>query len=329
MYFINNYLLKRNNVENYTGLVTDNLFENMKKKNYIIDYENKNVSVCDEKKDCITKSYQKHFNSMEAIQLAKDKSQTSELLEKNNIPVPKYLIVKVNENEKMIYQRMNKRKISFPIVLKPINGTFGIDVVTNIDTMYELKNTLEDFKKKEYDSVMLEEQISGDCYRIFVFNNQVIDIIKREKPYIIGNGQNTLEQLINRRNLEQEKIGMFSTKNISHKYLEKQGYRINEIPKANEKIYITDIINMHNGARISRISIDSIPIKNIDLFLKVNNVMDINCTGLDYLSDDITVEYDINNSKILEVNGTPDTEIHNKIEFDGETFFEKIANNIF
>ena len=38
-----------------------------------------------------------------------------------------------------------------------------------------------------------------------------------------------------------------------------------------------------------------------------------------------------NNSKILEVNGTPDTEIHTKINYnkDEEGFFKKVVNNIF
>jgi glutathione synthase/RimK-type ligase-like ATP-grasp enzyme len=84
---------------------------------------------------------------------------------------------------------------------------------------------------------------------------------------------------------------------------------------------------MHNGARISRINLDKIPQKNIDLFIKVNESMEITCSGLDYLSEDITIEYDKNNSKILEVNSTPDTEIHRKME--NFNFFERLINSIF
>jgi cyanophycin synthetase len=174
---------------------------------------------------------------------------------------------------------------------------------------------------------MLEEQIPGDCYRIFVFNNNVIDVIKREKPYIIGNGINTVSELINIRNKENVSMKLFEIKNISEIVLRKQGYTLNDIPNNNTKIYISNVINMHNGARISRIDIDTIPQKNIDLFLKVNKAMNINCSGLDYLSNDITIDYDMNNSRILEVNGTPDTEIHRKI--DGYNFFEKFVNSIF
>jgi cyanophycin synthetase len=225
---------------------------------------------------------------------------------------------------------MNNTEIYFPIVLKPINGTFGIDVITNIDNEKELNESINSLKEK-YKELMLEEQISGDCYRIFVFNNKVIDIIKREKPYVIGNGIHTVKELIEERNKEQEKMQLFQTKNVSNLFIIKQGYTLDTILEDKVKVYISNVINMHNGARISRIPLDTIPQKNIDMFINTNKYLNILCSGLDYLSEDITIEYDKNNGKILEVNGTPDTEIHTKINYnkDEDGFFKKVVNNIF
>ena len=339
LFYLINIFLKKNNIENYIGLQNKYFFDSLKKHNYKIDNEKKTITYCADKNktytSCKTKSYQKHFNTIDAIKLAKNKDATSTLLMKNNIPVPNFMIVSIYNNPEEIYKKMqnNKRPVTFPIVLKPINGTFGIDVFTNIDDINTLTSTLQYFKdsKKNYNNILLEEQIDGDCYRIFIFNNKVIDVIKREKPFIIGNGNSRLGDLIEERNEKQKKDGFFITKNISTLYLKKQGYTIDDVPKKGEKIFITDIINMHNGARISRIPLEKIPKKNIDLFLKVNKVMDITCSGLDYLSNDITVEYDKNNSCILEVNGTPDTEIHHKIDFnsDEDDFYERISKNIF
>ena len=86
---------------------------------------------------------------------------------------------------------------------------------------------------------------------------------------------------------------------------------------------------MHNGAVLERIKISSIPIKNLDLFLKVGQILDINCYGLDYISNDISKEFIPNKDVILEVNGTPDTEIHTKIDNHGDMFFNDIVKNIF
>ena len=324
--FINN-LLKPKIYERYTGLLTPEFMNKMSDK-YIVDINQKTVKACNDL-SCISKSYEKHFNSIDAVKLAKDKSKTSILLMSNNIPVPNFLICNANDNESNITDKMYSQKISFPIVLKPIDGTFGIDVITNIDNLSELKDSLLFFKNKNYNNIMLEEQIAGDCYRIFVFNNSVIDVIKREKPYVIGDGIMSIEKLIKERDRMQLKEKMFPTKNISVLYLKKQGYALIDILPKGEKLYITDIINMHNGARISRVPLNKIPKMNIDMFIKVNTVMDINCSGLDYLSNDITVDYNTNNSRILEVNGTPDTEIHTKLNSDEFSFFEKVAGNIF
>ena len=208
--------------------------------------------------------------------------------------------------------------------MKPINGTFGIDVITDIETTDELADSINTLKK--YKEILLEEQVQGDCYRIFVFNDVVIDIIKREKPYVFGDGKHTIKELIDMRNKEQLKLELIETNNISDLFIKKQGYEMKDVPEIKKKVFISNVINMHNGARIFRIPIESVPQKNLDLFVKVNKTMKIYCSGLDYMSNDITIPYDKNNSYILEVNGTPDTEIHTKIK--GFNFFEKVVSVI-
>jgi len=330
IFYILNNILNGVVIEKYTGLLTDSLIKEMKNNKYIIDEEKKTVKFCDSNNKCITKSYAKHFNTDDAIRLAKNKFDTSSILIKNGIPVPKFIEINTNNKTDDIITKMNNNKIYFPIVIKPIDGTFGIDVITNIDNKKELSDSIDSFNGK-YSKLMLEEQISGDCYRIFVFNNKVIDVIKREKPYVIGNDIKTIQELINIRNIEQEKMGLFQTKNVSNLFIMKQGYTLDTILKENAKVYISNVINMHNGARISRIPLESIPKKNIEMFINTNKFLNIECSGLDYLSDDITIPYDKNNGKILEVNGTPDTEIHTKINYNKNesAFFQRVANNIF
>ena len=320
-YFVNN-LLKNNILENYQGIICNSFFEELNKKKYIVDEKNKIISFKDKKI-----SYDKYFNTDIATRNAINKIITSTILTKNNIPVPKFIEINLSISPSEIDKLIKSKKINYPVVMKPINGTYGTDVMTDIETMYELTDTINFFLEKKYKSVILEEQIPGDCYRIFVFNGSVIDIIKREKPYVIGNGSDTINKLIENRNLEQKNLNLFPIKNISKIVIEKQGYSLNDILPLNKKIFISNVINMHNGARISRIPLDTIPQKNIDLFVKVNNAMEITCSGLDYLSEDITVEYDKNKSKVLEVNSRPDTEIHTK--FGNFNFFEKIINSIF
>lgn len=322
LFYFTNIFLKKHIWENYEGIECNSFFQELNKKKYEIDYNNKTVSFNNKKI-----SYEKHFNTDLAIQNAMNKITTSTILSKNNIPVPKFIEIDLSLSPNEIEKIIKKKGIKYPIVMKPIDGTYGRDVMTDMETLDELTDTCNYFLERKYKSVILEEQIPGDCYRIFVFNNHVIDVIKREKPYIIGNGYDTIHKLIEKRNREQINLKLFETKNISKIVIQKQGYSFDDILPLNYKIYISNVINMHNGARISRIPLDNIPQKNIDLFINVNKSMKITCSGLDYLSEDITIEYDQNNSKILEVNSRPDTEIHRKMK--DFNFFEKLTNSIF
>lgn len=331
LFYIINHYLKNTILEKYTGLITDDFYEQVQQNNYKIDKKNKEIIFCDDNNNCIKKSYINHFNTQEGTKLTVNKTITSEILNKHNIPVPKFAIINIKEDETQVLMKMDENNITFPIVLKPIDGTFGIDVITNIENVEELINTLEYFRnKKRYRNIMLEEQIEGDVYRIFVFNNQVIDIVRREKPYIITNGVNTIQELINIRNEDQIKKKLFKTNNISQNYLKKQGYKLYDTPKKGLKIFITDIINMHNGAIISKVNLNQVPVENIEMFIKVNKALGITCSGIDYLSKDVTVHYNKNYSKVLEVNGRPDTEIHTKLEDSSNpSFFKKIVGSIF
>ena len=165
----------------------------------------------------------------------------------------------------------------------------------------------DNLNKYKYNKIMLEEFTEENVYRVFIFNNKIIDIIKREKPYIVGNGYDSVEILINKRNQALIDEGFFETKNIGFDYIEKQGFTMRSIVPAHNKVYITNIVNMYNGAILERINISSIPHKNRALFLNVGKVLNINYYTIDYLSKDITSPYNEGEDVILEVNKIPDT----------------------
>lgn len=325
-YFLNKLIIIK---ENYTGLKTSYFFDNLKKYSFTYD-DKKNITYCpynNEPNKCLTKNYKLHFNSPESVKLVKNKVKTSSILQKYNIPVPTFVVINVQESYSLLMKKLQENKIRFPFIIKPINGTFGIDV-QKIDSQNEFAQILIKFKKK-YEDMMIENFFEGSVYRIFVFQGKIIDIIKRDKPYIIGNGYDSVEYLIKQRNQNMIDNGFFETKNLSIDYMEKQGYTLQSILPEHHKLYISNVINMHNGALLERINISNVPVKNLDLFIKVGQILKINCYGLDYISKDITKPFKFGEDVILEVNGTPDTEIHTKIDKYGPLFFEKIVKNIF
>ncbi len=343
--------IKYRNVEHYKGLSKVSEFEKMLEKKYTkVDTNEKIVTQCTlnskindvgeevEEENCASKSYKYHFNTQDAVKLVKDKIETSTLLQKAGIPVPKFFKFSFTNNMDNIMaletlkREMNKNKIDYPIVLKQIYGTFGIDVFTHIDNDVKAREILEKLREKGYTELMCEEQIEGHCYRIFVFNNHIIDVIERSAPFIVGEGINDIQSLINMRNKAQLEKGLFKTTNISESYIKDQGYSMTSILPKDKNLIISTVINMHNGANIVRIPIDKLPKENINIFLKTNKVLGITTSGIDFLSKDITVPYNKNNGRILEINGTPDTEIHtivSKQNKDSFNIYDKISDYVF
>ena len=85
---------------------------------------------------------------------------------------------------------------------------------------------------------------------------------------------------------------------------------------------------MQNGAECERININKVPKINKDFFLDVTKKVDIFCTGIDFISNDIYVPYTTNNGKILELNYKPDINIHLNNEPIKNNFYNTVLENM-
>ena len=269
---------------------------------YIIDAD-KFIIIKD---NVVIKEYSsKNFNSHKSHKTAKNKPLSNSIFDKNNIPVPKHIIIDSNNKYKYMYYT----DIQFPCVLKPIDGMQGKDVNTFIKNIDQFRDILEKLLSK-YNKVMFENQVYGDNYRIFVFNNQIMDIIKREQPFILGNNKDTVENLIKEKNILQKKKNLYPTNNLDWYYIEEQGFNKDSVPPLNKKIFITNTINFHNGANPVRISLENIPEINKEMFINAHKLIELDCSGIDYMSTDITKPFNENNGHIIEINDMVDTKIH-------------------
>ena len=101
---------------------------------------------------------------------------------------------------------------------------------------------------------------------------------------------------------------------------------MNDIVKNNDKIFITNTVNFHNGANAKRIPINEICDVNINLFIKAHQLIGLECSGVDYMSDDIKVPYFKNKGHIIEINDMVDTKIH--IDADNKSNSDLLFENM-
>jgi len=108
---------------------------------------------------------------------AMDKAISKEIFIKNKILNPKYIVIKKNRLKKInIIKNIKKKKITFPIVIKPVNegSSIGVKIVKNAK---ELKIKIN-FLFSKYDHLIIEQFIGGQEIQVAVMANKSLGAIE-------------------------------------------------------------------------------------------------------------------------------------------------------
>ncbi len=187
----------------------------------------------------------------EAVEIGADKEKTKEYLLKAgvNIPDGKQFSKDVSNEEIAVYGD----SLGFPVVLKPTDGSFGRGVVTNIMSEEELIQSLQHVRSQlKYEDVIVERFIPGKEYRIYVVDDKVVAAVYRIPANVVGDGENTIQTLIEKKNEERSLNPRLISCPIKvdlemKNHLEKFGLYLESVPKKGEQVFLTDKSNVSIG----------------------------------------------------------------------------------
>lgn len=133
-------------------------------------------------------------NSSAVFKILRDKSAVFEILSKYNIDCVEHFYFHENEREKFNKTAGNLLKIHKKIVLKQNDGMSG-NFVYLIENSTDLTNkSNEIFEKFQSISVSPFYEIKHE-YRVVILNNKVELIFDKIRPFVVGDGKNTIEKL--------------------------------------------------------------------------------------------------------------------------------------
>ncbi|OFI06178.1 cyanophycin synthetase [Clostridium acetireducens DSM 10703] len=242
-----------------------------------------------------------------SVDVSCDKLITKDVLNKQCIPVAEGYVVK-NEIDLLF----KADTIGYPLVLKPRFGNQGKGVITNIKTAKEL---LESYKtlKKVYKSIIVEKYVKGKDYRICVVGGEVVAVAERIPPFVIGNGFNSIEDLISiinsdeRRGFGHEKpLTKIKIDEETKKCILSKGYRLNSVLPRGKKLELRNNANLSTGG-ISIDCTDKICKENIELCQRAAKAIGLDICGIDICCSDIS---NIVDGAIIEVNAAPGIRMH-------------------
>ncbi|MBP1971476.1 D-alanine-D-alanine ligase-like ATP-grasp enzyme/acylphosphatase [Virgibacillus natechei] len=186
-----------------------------------------------------------------AYEICDDKYLTKEYLSKAGVPIPKGKSFSEDVEDKEIIDYANE--LGFPLVLKPINANGGKGVFSNIHSLDAFKDALNYVRYElDYLEVMVETYVAGNEYRVVVVDNKVVGALNRVPANVIGNGVDTIRELVRNKNNERKANPHLKSRNIKIDktvidLLHSNNYTLKSVPKEGEVVPLRLTSNLSTG----------------------------------------------------------------------------------
>jgi len=207
--------------------------------------------------------------------------------------------------------------IGYPLVVKPVAGHKGQGVTTNIQSGRELERAFNGLLASGVrDGIIVETHVTGFDHRLLSVGGRFVAALKREPAFVIGDGEHTIGELIERENetfARRDNARSALTKiRIDEDlvdYLRLQDLRLTSIVNKGIKVFLRRVANISAGGVSINVT-DEIHPDNRKLAEDVAAFLKVHCLGVDVLADDISKSWRESPLSIIEINAGPGVFMH-------------------
>jgi D-alanine-D-alanine ligase-like ATP-grasp enzyme len=244
------------------------------------------------------------LNDAVSIEIAEDKRLARRLLADSGIPVPDWCDFDARD-ARPGYDFL--ARANPPFVVKPATGSGGKGITTHVRQRSDLRRAV--ITAARWGSqLMLERQAAGDVYRLLVLDGQVIDLVRRLRPRLRGDGKSTIKELVlaeNRRRLSDPSSFVGLPLDLDCLLtLKAQGLGLRSVPSRGATFTVRTVTN-HNGEKENE-TVEG-PISN-ELHANAGSaaqVLGLRLAALDIVTRDIQSGLQGSAGVVIEVNAVP------------------------
>lgn len=244
------------------------------------------------------------------VDIACDKTLTKKLLEKSGICVPMGKIATSEEEALEI-----AKEIGTPVVIKPCDGNQGKGVTLNLNNETEIRTAYK-LAENYSNKIIVEKHIVGKHYRILLVNNEVVAVSERLPAHVIGNGHNSIKELIELENENplrgedhDKPLTKIKVDPVVFMVLARQNMTINYIPQKGEVVFLRENANISTGGIAIDVTED-IHKDNIIMAKRIAKVIGLDIAGIDIVTEDIRKSIPETSGAVIEVNAAPGIRMH-------------------
>ena len=239
--------------------------------------------------------------------LARHKPSAAHLLHISGLPVAQHFLVKSREEA---IQRA--QELGYPVVIKPADLDGGQGVKTNLQSA---KSVAEAFlaASKLSKQVLVEKHIPGRDYRIQVVNGEVHAVIEKVPGGVIGNGEDSVRNLLERQNQERETaendmyypLQKMAFDEEAKELLADQHLDGHSVPANGQWVRLRGACNIASGGVPISVPLHQVHPDNLSLALRAARALRLDVVGIDLLIPDIEHSWLETGASICEVNARP------------------------
>lgn len=258
-------------------------------------------------KSWYTRGSRTSSQSSVGVTIANNKALTKKILNHYQLPTAKAAVVRDLQDLVSINQ------LHFPLVMKPLNGAHGKDVIVGIENFEQAKSLLE----KAHLPVLFEEMLAGTEYRIVCVDFKFVAAAFRKPAHVVGDGEHTIQELIDKKNQHpwrsaghSNNLSLIEVDELVKEFLTEQDFQLSSIPTKGLEVRLRKTANLSSGGEAWDVT-DHVCQENQDLFEQIARVCDLNTIGIDLMCQSLKNPVIFQaNAGVIEINGSPGLRMH-------------------
>jgi cyanophycin synthetase len=245
-----------------------------------------------------------------AESIAQDKELTKKLLDAGGVPVPSGRPVSDAEDAWAA-----ACEIGTPVVVKPQDGNQGKGISVNMETREQVMAAYA-VAAEVSDDVLVERYLPGHDYRLLVVGDKLVAAARRDPPQVIGNGVQTVRQLVDQVNSDPRRGDGHATAltkirfdDIALARLATQGYTAESVPAKGARVILRNNANLSTGGTATDVT-DDVHSEMAACAVSAAQMVGLDVCGIDVVCDSVLRPLQEQGGGIVEVNAAPGLRMH-------------------
>lgn len=254
------------------------------------------------------------FDDALTLQLALDKGVVHARLERRGVPTPEHLLV--HPTQPQAGRQFLDAARGLPCVVKPASGTSGGEGVTCGVCSHEELDRAMFHAARWSEQVLIERQALGDEYRVLFLDGELLDVIRRRAPHVVGDGEHTVAELIaaaNRNRADSAGAAGLSFLTVDLDCLltlRRTGLSLRSVPAAGMQLAVKSAVNQNGATDNETVSPSVLCPEIVRACADAVAAVGTRLGGVEVLTPDPSRALSDAGGAVLEVNGTPGLHYH-------------------